>query len=142
MINVDVLIARLKETTGYSNVSYLRELQPDLFEEGEIPYIRMNYFTVTPPTPIDPTFASYTYTNEDLHLTYVLELVCDVSKFPEVWENIFGVGPKREIKFLGWHYTGNPSDTAIALGNGKVIAISQGRIKFQTLIVIGSPVYN
>ena len=145
MIASQIIVDRILATTSYTNVSLLTEYVQDLFEETELPCIRVGY------KGIDPTghdrnlsLGEYRTHNEDLVQTFVIQIVAKVEDYHEVWENIFGVNKSTDtIKLLGWNPTTiEENSSPINFIKEDVVGLSQGRQKSQTIIAVGWPTYS
>lgn len=144
MISPQVIIDRIKDTSGYSNVNWLEELAPDLFEDPELPYIRVGFHSEESTNPNENlSYASFYENNEDIRLIFIIQIVSSVKNFPEIRQNIFGKDETTRLpKLIGWNpYPNLENSSAIKFLSGTVIHLSQGKQKVQYLVSCGYPVF-
>lgn len=144
MISPQVIIDRIKDTSGYSNVNWLEELSPDLFEDSDLPYIRVGFHSEESTSPNKGLSYGTFYTeNEDIKQIFVIQIVSSVRTFVEVRQNIFGKDEVERLpKLIGWNpYPNLENSSAINLISGTVIGLSQGRQKVQYLVSCGYPIF-
>jgi hypothetical protein len=145
MIASQVIVDRILATTDYTNVDLLTEFAQDLFENDELPCIRVGYKGVDVINPYrNLSLGEYRTHNEDLIQSFVIQIVSEVEDYHEVWENIFGVDKSTDtIKLLGWNPTSiEENSTPINFIKEDVIGLSQGKQKSQTIIAVGWPTYS
>ena len=140
MIQVQEIINRIKETSGYKDVDWLMEKEDDLIES--FPRIRVGYHSIIPVFPNhDLSDGIFRENNEDLKQFFIIQIDSEVKKYFEVWERIFGTD-NGEIKLIGWTPTIIEQNTSpINFISDTVIGLSQGKQKTQILIACAFPTF-
>jgi hypothetical protein len=146
MITSKVIIDRIKETSGYKNVSLLQEFETDLWTKSDLPAIAVGYKGLKSQNQ-DGNFAngSYRTYNENLLQFFVIQIIAPAEIYlSDVWPNVFGFNSiTLEPKLIGW----NPAaieehTTAFNFISEEVIGLSQGLQKTEILIALGFPTFN
>jgi hypothetical protein len=137
MIDVNVLIDRVKEETGFK-VEAARNKEPDLQELNELPIIFIGYATIDSRDPSIPTGHDlYNMHGEDLAQSFDVQIVCQIQDLPTVWKAVYtsliGFNPAEGQQIhTGFTYS---QGGVMGLSNGKLWHIDRWRIDFPTLNV-------
>lgn len=144
MISPQVIIDRLKDVTPYSNIDWLTEFAPDIFENSELPFIRVGFHSEISTLPEkNLSYASFYTENEDIKQIFIIQIVSSVKDYPEIRQNIFGKNISDNSPILiGWNpYPTTENSSAFNFISATVIGLSQGKQKVQILISCGYPVF-
>lgn len=137
MIDVNVLIDRIREETGFT-VEASRNKEPDLQELVNLPIIFVGYASVDSIDPSVPTNHDlYNMHGEDLAQTFDVQIVCQIQDLPTIWKTVYtsliGFNPQEGQQIhTGFTYA---QGGVIGLSNGKLWHVDRWRIDFPTLNV-------
>jgi hypothetical protein len=137
MINVQVLIDRLKAETNYT-VELARVREPELQETIALPIIYIGYASVDSKNPSAPQ--EYTMLNshgEDLVQSFDIQIVCKGTALPAIWKAVYsalvGYNPvPNEAMHSGFTYS---QGGVMGLANGNLWWVDRWRIGFPTVNV-------
>ena len=137
MINIQVLIARLKAETNYK-IELARVREPELQEILDLPILYVGYATIdskNPSTPIE--YNVFNTHGEDLVQSFDIQIVCKPADLETIWKTVY-------TKLIGWnpigqevHHSGftYAQGGVMGLANGNLWWIDRWRIGFPTLEV-------
>jgi hypothetical protein len=137
MINIQVLIDRLKAETNYT-VELARVREPELQETIALPIIYVGYASVDSKNPSAPQeFTMLNLHGEDLVQSFDIQIVCKGTALPTIWKAVYsalvGYNPvPNEAMHSSFTYS---QGGVMGLANGNLWWVDRWRIGFPTVNV-------